>query len=336
MPPTLAAAIAAYLDYCAKVRRLSPYTVDHYHRDLTRFVAYLGEPSPALTAITPQRLQGYFSHRRRGGGSPQSLRRALAALRGAFDFARRQGWLAANPASAILLPKGAAKLPATLSPEQVAVLLRPASLQAESPEQRALQGRDLAMIELFYSSGLRLSELVGLRLGDLDLAEGSLRVVGKGGKTRIVPVGRAAAAALTAWLTLRGGLANGEEEALFVARHGGALTPRNVQRRLARWALQSQTGIALHPHLLRHACASHLLESSQDLRAVQELLGHSDLKTTQIYTQLDFQHLASVYDRAHPRARSGRDQTPATDLAADTPALAPAAEAPKRAGGSSR
>ena len=170
-------------------------------------------------------------------------------------------------------------------------------------DDSVLAVRDKAMFELFYSSGLRLSELTSLALGDIDNADGTVRVTGKGGKTRVVPVGHPALAAVKAWLALRGELASRTEQALFLNRNGGRLGPRAVQLRLKQWAVKSGLDASVHPHMLRHSFASHVLQSSGDLRAVQEMLGHASISTTQVYTQLDFQHLAKVYDAAHPRAR---------------------------------
>ena len=222
------------------------------------------------------------------------LRRRLAAARGVFEFLRQQGVLAHDPALGVAAPREEPPLPTVPEAETLEALLA-------LPPRDGLEWRDRAMLELFYSSGLRLAELVGLDLADLDLREGLARVHGKGARTRLVPVGSRARQALEDWLAHRVALAAPEETALFVGSHGGRLGARSVQQRLARWCRRG--GVALHPHQLRHACASHLLQASHDLRAVQELLGHVRLNTTQIYTRLDFQHLAAVYDQAHPRAR---------------------------------
>ena len=212
----------------------------------------------------------------------------------------REGWIDTNPAQMVRAPKTPKRLPRALDTDQTSYLL-------DQPPEDDLEWRDHAMLELFYSSGMRLAELVSLQLGDVDLADASVRVVGKGAKTRVAPVGSKARLALESWLERRDALAQPGEQALFVGRRGKALTPRAVQQRLARWAKKYGAEGRLHPHLLRHSFASHLLESSGDLRAVQELLGHADISTTQVYTHLDFQHLAKIYDAAHPRAKKRRE-----------------------------
>jgi integrase/recombinase XerC len=229
----------------------------------------------------------------------------------------RERLLGHNPARGLRAPKSARRLPATLDADTLGALLD-ATLPADGTDPGAdasaeasvdtdpLELRDNAMVELFYSSGLRLAELIAIDLRDLDPSEATLTVVGKGAKTRRVPVGRAALEAVAAWLKVRPMLAASEEPALFVSSRGQRIHPRTVQARLKHWAEQRGARRNLHPHLLRHSFASHLLESSGDLRAVQELLGHADISTTQVYTHLDFQHLAQVYDRTHPRARKRR------------------------------
>ncbi|HEX8988304.1 MAG TPA: tyrosine recombinase XerC, partial [Rhodocyclaceae bacterium] len=209
----------------------------------------------------------------------------------------RRGEIARNPCDGLRAPKAPKHLPKALSVGETMALL-------DAPADGVLETRDLAMFELFYSSGLRLSELAGLDVdGGVDLAGGEVRVTGKRGKTRIVPLGEKCSAAIRAWLDQRAGLAGPDEAALFVARGGGRLTPRSIERRLDRWARRHGAGVHVHPHMLRHSFASHVLQSSGDLRAVQEMLGHANIGTTQIYTHLDFQHLAKVYDAAHPRAK---------------------------------
>lgn len=290
--------VRAYLEHLARERRLSPRTVDAYRRDLAAWAVFC--TGRGLDCETPETalVRAFVAEGHRRGLSGRSLRRRLSALRGFFRYRIREDALDHNPARAVRAPRGPRRLPRAPDVDQIARLLAPA------PEDD-LELRDLAMLELFYSSGLRLAELVALRLADLDLADASVRVLGKGAKTRVMPVGAQARAALARWLAVRPRLA-GDTAALFVGRRGRPLTPRAVQQRLARWALKHGTGGRLHPHLLRHAFASHLLESSGDLRAVQELLGHADIGTTQVYTHLDFQHLARIYDAAHPRARKGR------------------------------
>jgi integrase/recombinase XerC len=234
-----------------------------------------------------------------GGLAPRSVQRRLSALRTFFAFLQREGLARRNPAVDVRAPKAARRLPQTLDADQMARLL-------EAPADDALAQRDLAIMELLYSSGLRLAELVGLDLTSIDLADRTVRVLGKGSKTRIVPVGGKAVVALKAWIKARAGLAAPEVTAHFVGRNGRRLGARAIQLRIAAAARRQGIPIGVHPHLFRHSFATHLLESSADLRGVQELLGHADISTTQVYTHLDFQHLAKVYDGAHPRARRKR------------------------------
>ncbi len=279
-------------------RRVSKHTLTAYRRDLIRVMRFCqGNGVTQWAELTDAVIRRYISERRQRGISARSLQRELSALRGLLDFLIKCRRIHDNPARRIKSPKAPHHLPGVLSVEEVTGLL------AGRPES-ALEHRDHAMWELFYSSGLRLGELVGLDCADLDLRDGLVQVrSGKGGKSRLVPVGRYARKAIAAWLKVRGQWAEPDEPALFVNRYGSRLGPRGVQQRLARWAKRLGLEKKLHPHMLRHSFASHLLEASGDLRAVQELLGHADIATTQIYTHLDFQHLASVYDRAHPRAK---------------------------------
>ena len=233
-------------------------------------------------------------HRKGLGG--RSIQRRLSALRGFCQFLVENKVLDHNPARDIRAPKSPRKLPHSLDVDRLQRLL-------ECKPEDWLEQRDLTLMELMYSGGLRLAELVGLNTTDVDLREGEARVLGKGRKTRIVPVGSKAQAALAAWFPLRSLHVDENETALFISRNGTRISPRSVQQRLKRWALKQGLESRLHPHALRHSCATHVLESSGDLRAVQELLGHANLGTTQIYTHLDFQHLAQVYDASHPRAR---------------------------------
>jgi integrase/recombinase XerC len=285
-----------YCDYLAHQRRLSALTVKAYRRDLGAFLALCRERRVTDWAVVDSALVRLHAARRHQQGlGSRSLQRELSALRGFFAFLLGEGVVTDNPALDVHAPKAPRRLPKVLDVDRTEALLQP-----RGADPLAL--RDHAMWELLYSSGLRLAELVGLRLGDLSSDRSGARVVGKGAKTRLVPVGSAARHALKAWLGARSGMARSGEQAVFVARHGGPLTPRAVQLRLREWSLKQGQAPA-HPHLLRHCFASHLLESSGDLRAVQELLGHASISTTQVYTHLDFQHLAQVYDRAHPRAR---------------------------------
>lgn len=231
------------------------------------------------------------------GTSPKSLQRWLSAMRAFFDFCIDQHWIQNNPCQGLKAPKAAKRLPSTLDTDQMQQLLvRPL-------DDNPINIRDWAMAELLYSSGLRLSELIGIDLTDIDLSQQLVRVTGKGNKTRQLPVGRFAVAALKQWLDNRPHIAAQHEPALFVSTRGSRISHRSVQVRLQKLADEHTLGQNLHPHMFRHSFASHLLESSGDLRAVQELLGHANISTTQIYTHLDFQHLASVYDAAHPRAK---------------------------------
>ena len=241
-------------------------------------------------------VRGYVAWRHRHDVGGRSIQRGLSALRTFFDFCVRESVAERNPARPVSAPKASKRLPKVLDADRMSALV---ALDGEDP----LSLRDGAMLELTYSSGLRLSELCSLDVADVDLEDGLVRVLGKGRKGRVVPVGRHAREAIEAWLPVRAALAGAGERALFVSRRGRRISARSVQSRFARRAFERGTGAHVHPHMLRHSFATHLLESSGDLRAVQELLGHADIGTTQVYTHLDFQHLASVYDRTHPRAR---------------------------------
>jgi integrase/recombinase XerC len=276
---------------------LSPHTVAAYRRDLEALLGFLGREGVAeLSAVDAYHVRRFAAECHRRGLGPRSIARRLSAVRTFFASLLRAGLAADNPAVHVQAPKPPRRLPATLDADQMASLLK-----AEPAD--GLEARDAAILELFYSSGLRLSELTGLDIGDVDLDDRTVRVLGKGSKARIVPLGRIAEAALRRWLVVRGEAARAEERALFVSRRGTRLSPRSVQARIDAWARRRGMPVRVHPHMLRHSFASHLLESSGDLRAVQELLGHASLSTTQVYTHLDFQHLAHIYDKAHPRAR---------------------------------
>lgn len=295
-------ALGRFLEHLRSERRYSTHTLTAYRRDLERLAAFCGAqgavrfPADCNSAL----LRAFVARLHHEGLAGRSIARILSAVRAFYRYLLREGIVRCNPAAGLAAPRPARRLPRTLSPEQAARLV-------EIEASDVLAQRDRAMFELLYSSGLRLSELVALDLADLDLAEGTVRVAGKGGRERLLPVGRQACAALRAWLAARATLvpdtASANTQALFVGRAGRRLTPRAVQARLALWARRQGLDVPVHPHLLRHSFASHLLESSGDLRAVQELLGHASLTTTQVYTHLDFQHLARVYDQAHPRAR---------------------------------
>jgi integrase/recombinase XerC len=289
----LEATIEAFLDHL-RAHHYSPHTVAAYQDDLRHLTALAGEV--ALEAIRAHHIRRFLASLHGQGFAPKSLARILSAWRSLFRHLARSGQIEANPCVGLRPPKGAKVLPHTLSPDEMAQLLQP----QDDAEPLLLQ--DHAMFELMYSSGLRLSELVGLNLDGVDQAGGEVRVLGKGSKARIVPVGRLALAALARWLEVRPLLAK-DAQALFVGARGQRIAPRVVQLRLKRLALEQGVSQRVHPHALRHSFASHVLQSSGDLRAVQEMLGHASLSTTQIYTHLDFQHLAKVYDQAHPRAK---------------------------------
>jgi integrase/recombinase XerC len=297
------ASVEHFLAELAIQRGASPHTLAAYRRDLARLTALAAGVEPA--ALKPVQLRRGLMALHAQALAPRSIARTLSAWRSYYAWLARRGAIALNPADGLRPPKRARALPKALGIDQTAALLdRPATDPGADPENGPLQLRDAAMFELLYSSGLRLSELVSLDWpGGLDLASGEVTVTGKRKKTRTVPVGDKARVALEAWLAVRPQLLHGEEAALFLGRNGTRLTPRQVQGRLAQWAQRQGVGMHVHPHMLRHSFASHLLQSSGDLRAVQEMLGHASIAATQIYTHLDFQHLAKVYDSAHPRAK---------------------------------
>ena len=296
------ALIDGFLASLRNERRLSGHTGAAYRRDLAAFVAWCAKSRVTRwDGLDEQHLRNYAAAAHRGGLAPRSIQRRLSALRTFFGFLIREGVLKRSPAVDVRAPKGAKRLPQALDVDRMTRLLD--APVAARPALAGIDARDRAMLELFYSSGLRLAELVGLDLPDLDLADRTVRVLGKGGKTRIVPVGAQALAALAAWLKERPALAAVDQPAVFVGRNGRRLGVRAVQLRVDAWARRHGLDVKVHPHLFRHSFATHLLESSHDLRGVQELLGHANISTTQVYTHLDFQHLARIYDEAHPRAR---------------------------------
>jgi integrase/recombinase XerC len=312
MTPAALEWLARFRRYMRSERRLSAHTDSSYARDLHALVRFCDRVGLAdWSALDSQHLRTFAAHSHAGGLAPRSIQRRLSAVRSFYAFLlreapaaaaaaararRRAARITANPALEVRAPKAARPLPHTLDADQMARLL-------EIPAGERLAARDRAVMELLYSSGLRLAELVGLDVTSLDLKDRLVRVVGKGGKARIVPVGRMAAEALRRWLKERASFARPDEAALFVGRSGRRLGGRAVQIRLVYWARRQGLNVPVHPHLFRHSFASHLLESSGELRGVQELLGHADISTTQIYTHLDFQHLARIYDATHPRAR---------------------------------
>jgi integrase/recombinase XerC len=296
----LAGGVERFLASLRDERRLSPHTGDGYARDLAALVEFCETQGiDAWRKLDTQHVRDFAARCHRRGLAPSSIQRRLSAVRSLCRFLLREGELRHNPGAGVQAPRMRKRLPTTLDADTMAKLL-------EFRGDDRLGIRDKAIMELFYSSGLRLAELLGLDLADVDLRDRTVRVTGKGSKTRVVPVGRHAAEALTRWLTERTALAATGEPAVFVGRNGARLGPRIVQRRIARWARLQGLPEHVHPHMFRHSFASHLLESSGDLRAVQELLGHANISTTQVYTHLDFQHLARVYDAAHPRARRRR------------------------------
>jgi integrase/recombinase XerC len=289
--------IGRFHQHLARERRLSPLTVSAYRRELDAFAQWCAQQGLHEWArIDGQHVRSFAARSHAAGLQARSVQRRLSALRTFFGYLVREGAVTGNPAAGVSAPKAGKRLPHTLDVDQMGRLL---SLQPAG----ALQTRDLAIMELLYSSGLRLAELVGLDLGDLDLADRTVRVLGKGSKARIMPVGKQAITALQAWLRERAALAGHGEKAVFVGQRGTRLGARAVQLLVARHARAQGLPQGVHPHLFRHSFATHLLESSRDLRAVQELLGHASISTTQIYTHLDFQHLARIYESSHPRAR---------------------------------
>ena len=279
-------------------KRASQYTVKSYKRDLNCLSTYCESKSISLwTDLKQTDIRSYMASRHRQGLSSTSLQRELSAIRSFFNFLLKNQLTDNNPGQYIKAPKNTRKLPKTLDVDQIKSLL-------EAGTNSTIEIRDLAMFELFYSSGIRLSELAQLNLTDIDLTDKSLMVrSGKGGKSRMLPIGSKAVAAINTWLEHRIKSITSTETALFISTRGTRLGQRSIELRLKQWCKKKGIAENIHPHMLRHSFATHLLESSQDLRAVQELLGHSNISTTQIYTHLDFQHLADVYDRAHPRAK---------------------------------
>jgi integrase/recombinase XerC len=309
--------VRRFRSYLTTERRLSRHTDTNYALDLAALIAYCDKHTVLdWHELDSHHVRTFAAHSHAAGLAPKSIQRRLSAVRSFFEFLIRETLAArdprahsdshapelpspnirANPATDIRAPKARRALPNTLDADQMARLL-------ELPAGDALVARDRAMMELLYSSGLRLAELVALNVPDL-LSDRTVNIaMGKGRKGRIVPVGSKATEALETWLKERAAMARIGETALFVGRNGRRLGPRAVQTRVAYWARKQGLGVHVHPHLFRHSFASHLLESSQELRGVQELLGHADIATTQIYTHLDFQHLARIYDATHPRAR---------------------------------
>ncbi|MFN8735724.1 MAG: tyrosine recombinase XerC [Betaproteobacteria bacterium] len=308
---SLPAPAEAFLHDCRTLRRMSAATLTAYRRDLTELAQLAAAAQVAdLRALTQADVRRFAARLHGRGLAPASLARLLSAWRSFYRWLGQRQEVTVNPVVGVRAPRRARRLPKALPVDQAVRLV------SQAPEDGALALRDKAMVELLYSSGLRLAELVSLdwrafgaeggqaaSVSWIDLPQREVVVTGKGGKQRQVPLGAAAARALQAWLAVRGTLARLEPRALFVSARGTRLAPRSVQQRLEQLARRLGLGVHVHPHVLRHSMASHVLQSSGDLRAVQELLGHANISTTQIYTQLDWQHLAKVYDAAHPRAR---------------------------------
>ncbi|OEY67975.1 tyrosine recombinase XerC [Marinobacter sp. X15-166B] len=299
MPEPWLAPVNEFIAYLTTERRQSADTCRHYRRDLLRLANHAHGEGLTWAELRTHHLRQYVASLSRSGLGGRSIARHLSAIRRFYRYLVREQRVRGNPALGLRAPKAARKLPAVADVDQLHSLL-------EAPPDDALEVRDRAMFELLYSAGLRVAELVATDVSTIDLTAAEIRVLGKGRKERLLPVGRKACAAIRAWLVVRAGLAAEGEPALFVGRRGRRLGARSVQLRLRRWGAVKGAEQTLYPHLLRHSFASHMLESSGDLRAVQELLGHADIATTQIYTHLDYQHLANVYDRSHPRARRRR------------------------------
>lgn len=282
-------------------RRLSPHTVSNYRRDLKQLAAWCDKHNRASwDLLRGVELKSFASGQFRKGKSPRSIARMLSSIRSFFRYLMRESIVSVNPADGVSAPKPGKRLPGTLDADTMAALLA-------IPGDEPLTRRDRAIMELLYSSGLRLDELVSLDINDLNLGDRTAHVTGKGSKQRILPVGSKAITAIKDWMTVRSGMAAADETAIFVSQRGQRIGHRAVQLRVRHWAKVQGLDTRVYPHLFRHSFATHLLESSHDLRGVQELLGHADIATTQIYTHLDFQHLAQIYDQAHPRAKRRDD-----------------------------
>jgi len=289
--------IARFIRHLEFERRLSPLTCKNYRRDLELLLDYCKQSGlDGWDALDEGHVRAFSAASFRKGLSARSIQRRLSAARTFYRYLMREKHVTRNPVTAVSAPKGKKRLPGNLDADRMARLL---DIQGDG----AIVDRDRAMLELLYSSGLRLSELTGLDCGDVDRHDRTVRVTGKGNKERIVPVGRHALDALARWQKSRAEMADADEPALFVSNRGTRISTRSVQARVSHWARRQGIDTQVNPHLFRHSFATHLLESSHDLRGVQELLGHANIATTQVYTHLDFQHLAQIYDQTHPRAR---------------------------------
>ena len=287
----------SYFDFLTVERGLSPLTLTNYARDIAALEKLCGETD--LQQLTNTQIRRFIATLHSQGLGGKSIARMLSSWRGLFAYLVQRHGFAANPILGLRAPKSPKTLPQALSIEQASKLV-------EITDSEPLSLRDHAILELFYSSGLRLSELVNLNCDALDFVEGTVTVTGKGNKTRIVPLGKQAISAIKAWLPQREILNKNNEKSLFISKLGKRIGARNVQLRLKEWSIKQGIHSSVHPHMLRHSFASHVLQSSGDLRAVQEMLGHANISTTQVYTHLDYQHLTKVYDAAHPRARKNK------------------------------
>jgi integrase/recombinase XerC len=288
--------LADYLSFLNYERGLSPLTRESYARDIRQLIAL--SDGTDLNNLQNSHIRRHIASLHSKGLGGKSIARMLSSWRGFFDFLIQRKQFTNNPVNGLRAPKSAKSLPKALSIEQTIQLV-------DIKDNDILSVRDHAILELFYSSGLRLSEVVNLNIDQLDFAEGTVTVTGKGNKTRIVPLGNHAIVAIQSWLKLRTSLLNKNpnEKAVFISNHGKRISARNIQYRLKAWSIKQEINSSVHPHMLRHSFASHVLQSSGDLRAVQEMLGHANISTTQVYTHLDYQHLTKVYDTAHPRAK---------------------------------
>lgn len=289
--------IEKFIRHLGYERRLSDLTCKHYRRDLKTLLIFCEDHKISTWGeLDSEHIRVYSATCYRRGLSARSIQRRLSAMRTYFRYLLREKHVSMNPVVSVSAPKSGKRLPGNLDADRMARLL-------EIPGDSPIINRDRAILELLYSSGLRLAELTDLDCGDVDAQDATVRVTGKGNKDRIVPVGKHALSALAKWLRSRGEFAPPDEKAMFVSNRGTRLSPRSVQARVTYWAKRQGLDTKVSPHLFRHSFATHLLESSHDLRGVQELLGHANISTTQVYTHLDFQHLAQIYDQTHPRAR---------------------------------
>ena len=290
--------VVSFIDYLKVVKNFSEHTTKNYKRDLDKFIRFLSDNSTSLEKCDEQDIRLFVNQERRKGLSPRSIQRVLSSCRSFFNYLVEHKGFEKNHAQNISSPKSSKSLPKALDADLIQKLLN-------FKPKTELETRDKAIAELFYSSGLRLSELQGIDIGDISIKERTCRVIGKGNKTRDLPIGRQAVKSLRDWILIREKYSNENDLAIFINKQGNRLSNRSIQARLKK--LSTERGLpAVHPHMLRHSFASHILESSGDLRAVQEMLGHADIGTTEIYTKLDFQHLSKVYDKAHPRAKKNK------------------------------